>query len=258
MDTVNKPKVLIILTDGMHPDALKNIDKAQRFISESASTVKGRTVMPSDTLPCHMSLFKSVVPELHKCTSNSYTKPSKDYRTICDVLCHRDLKCAMLYSWEQLRYINRPNDIAFSCYINEEMFGYRDTVYRLTDKAIELIREGLCDLIFLHYDLIDEMGHHYGWLSNEYIDACECIWDEIYKVIGYTDENTTVIVLSDHCGHDHDHGDECDTLIPVMIRGRDFEKGSTLDNVSIIDIAPTVTKLFGIPADDEWQGKALF
>ncbi|MBE6573738.1 MAG: hypothetical protein E7652_05025 [Ruminococcaceae bacterium] len=258
MDVSNKTKVLIILTDGMHPDALKGIEKAENFIRESASTLQGRSVMPSDTLPCHMSLFKSVPPELHKCKSNSYTKPDKDYRTICDVLSHRDLKCAMLYSWEQLRDINRPNDIAFSCYINEEMYGYKETVHKLTDKAIELLREDICDFIFLHYDLIDEMGHHNGWLSDEYIDAVEYIWDEIYKVLEHTDDNTTVFVLSDHCGHEHDHGDECDTLIPVMIKGKSFEKGSALKDVSIMDIAPTVAKLFGIPSDPEWNGKALF
>lgn len=258
MSNICNSKVLIIITDGMHPDALSKIEKAQSFIKSSASTMQGRSVMPSDTLPCHMSLFKSVDPEIHKCTSNSYTKPEKDVRSICDVLCHRDLKCAMLYSWEQLRDLTRPNDIAFSYYINEEMFGYRETVHKLTDMAIELIKEDCFEFIFLHYDLIDEMGHHYGWLSDEYLKAVEEIWDEIFKLLEHLDDNTTVIVSADHCGHEQDHGDECDTLIPVIIKGNNFEKGSILENVSIKDIAPTVTKILGIPADPEWTGKALF
>ncbi|MBR5515810.1 MAG: alkaline phosphatase family protein [Clostridia bacterium] len=257
MKNVNMNKVILILTDGMHPNALNYVKKAQEFIADSASTMQGYSVMPSDTLPCHFSLFKSVDPKKHTITTNGYTAPEKDYRTICDVLCLNGLKSAMFYSWEQLKYLTRPNDIAYSCYINKDFYGNKDTVKKLTNSVVDFLDNDFASFVFLHYDLIDDIGHNFGWMSSEYTDAVSFVWDEIYKVLEHTDKNTTVIVISDHSGHDNDHGDEVDTLIPVMIRGKGFEKGSTLNDASIKDIAPTVTKILGINADDEWDGKSL-
>lgn len=257
MSNVNTVKVILIVTDGMHPDALPFVDKAIDFIKESASTMNGRSVMPSDTLPCHFSLFKSVDPEKHTITSNGYDRPKKDYRTVCDVLKLNDRKSAMFYAWEQFKYLTRPNDIAYSCYINKDFYGNKETAQKLTQNVIDFISNDTADLIFLHYDLIDDIGHNYGWMSEEYIESVRFIWDEIFKLLYYIDDNTTVIIISDHSGHGNDHGDECDTLIPVIIKGPRFEKGSTLENVSIKDIAPTITTILGIKADDEWDGRSL-
>ena len=62
-----KNKVLLILVDGMRPDALDL--SGHPFIEElkehSYYTYKEQAVMPSVTLPCHMSLFHSVVPQRH-------------------------------------------------------------------------------------------------------------------------------------------------------------------------------------------------
>lgn len=257
MSNRDNKKVLLILTDGMHPDVLEHIPNAIEFINESAATLKGRTVMPSDTLPCHFSLFKSVTPEKHRIIDNGYTNPEKDYRTICDVLRLRDKKCAMFYSWEELKYLTRPNDIAYSCYINKEFYGDKETAQKLSDKTIDFIKNDFASFTFLHYDYIDHIGHEYGWLSEEYIEAVQFIWDEIYRVTSVCDDDTTIIIISDHSGHNNDHGDECDTLIPVIIKGKEFRKGSTLNDVSIMDIAPTVMNILGIAPDDEWDGMSI-
>lgn len=250
-------KIILILTDGMHPDAVEYIPKAKEFLKGSASCMNAHSVMPSDTLPCHFSLFKSVEPSKHTITTNGYRKPDKDYRTICDVLRLNDRKSAMFYAWEQLKYLTRPNDIAYSCYINKDFYGNRETVKKLTNSVIDFMSNDEASFIFLHYDLIDDVGHGYGWMSKEYIDAVRFVWDEIYKVADAADDETTIIVISDHSGHDNDHGSEFDTRIPVIIKGKRFEKGSALENISILDIAPTVTTLLGIAPDEEWDGRSI-
>ena len=37
----------------------------------------------------------------------------------------------------------------------------------------------------------------------------------------------------------------------------EFEKGKMLENVSILDLAPTIAKIRGVPKAREWEGKAL-
>ena len=75
-------RTLVILVDGMRPDALVNIPQAQKIMERSTHTLNARTVMPSVTLPCHMSLFHSVDPARHGTTTNTYApqvRPSKSY-----------------------------------------------------------------------------------------------------------------------------------------------------------------------------------
>ena len=60
-------KVILILTDGMRPDALTSCGHpfVEKMKEMSTYTLGARTVMPSITLPCHMSLFHSVDPARH-------------------------------------------------------------------------------------------------------------------------------------------------------------------------------------------------
>ena len=65
-------KVLLILSDGMRPDGLDAHPAAARLMREGSYTLRARTVMPSVTLPCHMSLFHSVDPGRHGILTNTY------------------------------------------------------------------------------------------------------------------------------------------------------------------------------------------
>ena len=65
-------RTLLILVDGMRPDSLAEIATAQKIIAGAKSTMAARTVMPSVTLPCHVSLFHSVDPDRHGTTTNTY------------------------------------------------------------------------------------------------------------------------------------------------------------------------------------------
>ena len=45
--------------------------------------------------------------------------------------------------------------------------------------------------------------------------------------------------------------------IPFFFYGEDFEKGKEIDGISLLDIAPTIAKLLGIPPEKEWEGKSV-
>ena len=65
-------KVLLILVDGMRPDSLQDISYVSKLKEKASYSLEAKTVYPSDTLPCHMSLFHSVDPECHGTTTNTY------------------------------------------------------------------------------------------------------------------------------------------------------------------------------------------
>ena len=39
--------------------------------------------------------------------------------------------------------------------------------------------------------------------------------------------------------------------------GKDFVPGQELQNVSILDLAPTIAAIMGVPCAPEWEGKTL-
>jgi len=107
-------KTLLILVDGMRPDAIENMPAVQELMKKSTYTLDARTVMPSVTLPCHVSLFHSVDPERHGTTTNVYAPQVRPIKGLCEVLSDHGKKNAFFYDWEQLRDLTRPGSLTFS------------------------------------------------------------------------------------------------------------------------------------------------
>lgn len=252
-------KTILILVDGMRPDALENIESAQRIIKKSTYTMNAQTVFPSVTLPCLISLFHSVEPMRHGTTTNVYTPQVRPIRGLCEVLKGAGKECAIFYDWEEVRDVSRPNSIAHAAFYAGKRIGYLETGRKLADELIDYAKNYKMDFAFLHLACTDWTGHRFGWLSDEYMSAMQSSWDNIEKIISELGDEYTYIITADHGGHDRTHGSEMpeDMTIPVMLCGENFEKGKEIENVKIIDIAPTIAKLIGAEPDEEWEGTAL-
>lgn len=168
-----KQKVILISIDGMRPDGFLacNHPFIHEMMKLGAYTLSGRTVFPSVTLPCHMSMFHSVPPERHGITANVYTPPVRPINGLFEQIKYGGGVSAMYYGWEPLRDVSRPASLKFSQYINAQL--------------------------------------------------------------------------------------DDDMTIPQFYIGKSFTPGQVLSDVSILDLAPTIAHIMGIPAADEWEGKAL-
>ena len=164
----------------------------------------------------------------------------------------------MHYGWEPLRDVSRPGSLKAADYINAYTFDNSDGM--LTERALEYIRVKKPDFVFLYMVETDEKGGHaVGWMSQEYLDIIHNAINNVKKVIDEFGDEYTVIITADHGGHDRTHGtvmDE-DMTIPMIFYGKEFTPGEVLKNVSILDIAPTIVKIMGIPPVEEWEGKSL-
>lgn len=252
-------RVLLILVDGMRPDALTGVPAAQSIIKQSAHTMTAKTVLPSVTLPCHMSLFHSVDPSRHGITTNVYTPQVRPINGLCEVLAVNNKKSAFFYNWEELRDLSRPNSLTFSYFCKGRTIGYDVANDIITSAASKYLGENYTDFAFLYLGNTDEVGHKYGWMSDEYMEAVVKSWNNIHTIINSLPDDYTVIITADHGGHDRDHGSDIpeDMTIPVIIKGGGFNAGEKLENVNIKDIAPTVTTLLDILPDGDWEGKSL-
>lgn len=252
-------RTLVILVDGMRPDALGNIPQAQKIIKKSAYTMRAETVMPSVTLPCHMSLFHSVDPTRHGTTTNTYAPQVRPVKGLCEVLAANKKRSAFFYNWEELRDLTRPGSLAFSYFCSGYISGHDVSNDAVTDSAIEYLTANYTDFAFLYLGYVDEAGHQHGWMSDGYMKAIDNSWENIERIVEALPDDYTVIITADHGGHDRCHGTDLpeDMTIPMIIMGNAFEAGREIENANIKDIAPTVAVLLGVTPDDEWEGKSL-
>lgn len=252
-------KTILILCDGMRPDALANIPQAQEMKKLAAYTLEATTVMPSVTLPCHMSLFHSVDPSRHGTTTNTYMPQVRPIDGLCEVLTQGKKNCAFFFDWSELQDLARPGSLAFSYFRKGRIEGYDKTCGTLTDEAIAYIKESAPDFTFLYMGYPDAAGHSYGWMGPEYMESLVCCWKNIEKIQKELEDEYTIIVTADHGGHDRTHGTELpeDMTIPLFIQGEGFEPGKQIPVANIKDIAPTVAKLLQVEPNEEWEGKTL-
>lgn len=252
-----KNKVILISVDGMRPDGLRAC--ANPYLAEleatSAYTYAGASVFPSVTFPCHFSMTHAVSPERHGILTNTYVPEVRPVQGIFEKIRAAGGVSAMCYGWEPLRDIASPGSLRFATYVNAYARESSDTA--LTDAALTILREDHPDFLFLYMVETDEKGgHDNGWMSEEYLRRISVAIDNVKRVVEEFGNEYSVIVMSDHGGHERTHGTRLaeDMTVPFFFRGAAFTPGELTSAVSLLDIAPTIAALLGIPPEQEWEG----
>ena len=253
-------KVILISIDGMRPDGFLSCGNPfiEKMMSMASYTLKGKTVFPSVTLPCHMSMFHSVPPERHGITTNLYIPFARPLNGLFERIKYARKVSAMYYGWEPLRDVARPESLKFSAYLNAYMEDNTDA--SLTDMALERIRKSKPDFVFLYMVETDEKGgHDHGWMTKEYLDCISGAIDNVRRVWEEFGDEYTIVVTADHGGHDRAHGTAMpeDMTIPMFFIGKRFEAGKQLEDISILDIAPTIADVMSVRPEEEWEGRSL-
>lgn len=253
-------RVVLISIDGLRPDGLAAAD-TPHLDALAARGVAGhsvRSVMPSVTLPCHMSMFHSVEPGRHGVTTNTWTPQVRPVPGLFDLAAAAGRRCAMFYNWEQLRDLGRPGAL-------EQAFFHRHCYapggdVSVAERAAAALRDDPCDLTFVYLGYVDVAGHDAGWMSPPYLAAVANADACVGRLVAALDgASATLIVTSDHGGHDRTHGTDCDEdmTVPLLAAGPGIAAGGRLEQGSILDIAPTVAALLGLEPPRDWAGRRL-
>ena len=252
-------KVQLILVDGMRPDSLRACGNpyVEKLLGESLYTMKARTVMPSVTLPCHMSLFHSVDPTRHGITTNTFMPQVRPIDGICERT-RATKKNGMFYNWEELKDLARPDSLAIGAYFSGHKFGFEESNRLVAEASISSMAKFGLDFTFTYLGWVDEAGHAQGWMGEEYLRSVSESFKCIQRIIEEAPADTVTIIVADHGGHDRTHGTELaeDMTIPVIIHGSG-RKGEIEGEVSIKDIAPTIVRLLGCEPAPEWEGTSI-
>ncbi len=256
-------KVLLIVIDGMRPDSIAVCGNPdfQKFFEEGAHSYTAQTTFPPVTLPAHMSMFHSVKTERHGVWTNTYVPQEHAVPGLFETIYATKKRSSIFYTWQPIRdcwgsrsAVNYTWMMNLGTYLKKINVDAYET--KVCKEHIELFAP---DFVWLYLQMVDRYGHDYGWMSPEYLDAVRIDTECVIDIVSSLPPDYSVIITADHGGHDMDHGEDMpeDMLIPVTCHGPMFEKGKILSDISILDIAPTITNILGIAPDPEWEGRSL-
>lgn len=252
--------VVFIMTDGLRPDAINqnNAPNLTELMVRGAYTLNARSIMPSSTLPCHTSIFHSVPSTRHGILVNEWKTMVRPVTGLVEQIAANNKRAGFIYNWERLRDLSRPEQSYFSFYINNSHELDGDDI--ITETAMRWIPKAVCDFWFVYFGTIDTAGHMFGWMEDGYIKQVSYVDRLIGKVLSVIDEDTTVILHSDHGGHDRTHGTESpeDMTIPYMIAGPDVKQNYEIQSeVTLLDTTPTIAHILDIPQHAHWEGHII-
>lgn len=253
-------KVLLILCDGMRPDYVQSCKHpfAQKILSEWRCALAARTVFPSVTLPCHMSLMHSCTPDEHGVMSNEFVA-AEGRHGLFEQLREQKKTGAFFYSWGELKDIHEPYSLSRGEFISSVVYGGEASAEALTTDAKSLIKQSAPDFVFLYIENTDSVGHICGWGSSEYEKAVYHAFSCIEEIVSDLSAEYSVLITADHGGHEFTHGTEmdCDMTIPILLSTEYPLDEHRFEHANIIDLAPSIYDMLKIPPYYEWKGASF-
>jgi predicted AlkP superfamily pyrophosphatase or phosphodiesterase len=254
------PLTLLVMIDGLRPDALAHAEcpTLAGLRAHGSSTLAARSVMPSITLPCHMSIFHSVPPTRHGVVTNDWQPMARPLPGLIDVVKGAGRRCVSIYNWEPLRNLSLPLSLDFAWY--QDLSYQEDGDDFTADAAIRYLPALRPDFAFVYLGTVDTAGHRYGWMSAEYLRQAERVDRQLGRLLAALPDEIHLIVQADHGGHERTHGTESpdDMTIPWIAAGPSIRQGYEIGApVSLLDTAPTLARILGVPAHRDWEGRCV-
>ncbi|MGE0395805.1 MAG: alkaline phosphatase family protein [Kofleriaceae bacterium] len=123
------------------------------------------------------------------------------------------------------------------------------------------LAEGNAELVIMLVGAVDAAGHQHGAASEEYRIAAEGADRALARALGRVDlAEDAIVIVADH-GHTarggHGGVEPEVVAVPFIAAGAGIVPGATPRDARLIDVAPTVSALLGIPAPGHGLGRTL-
>jgi predicted AlkP superfamily pyrophosphatase or phosphodiesterase len=259
-------KTVLILIDGLCIDAISRTATPvlDELIQTGTVCLSGQTVSPSLTLPVHFSIFTSLAPYSHGVMTNTATPDmSGAAQSLFAHIKTQGGTTAAFYSWDHLRNLALPGQVDYT--LIQRVQSPKDQELLVAAAARHLITHRP-DFTFVYLEWADLAGHDHGWMSDTYLSAVtQCdqaagkVMDSV-RILEKKEMTFNVVVMSDHGGHETHHLlSHPDTkTIPFIARGKCVRSGMHMKgSLSVLDIAPTITRMMDIRPHPGWQGTVL-
>ncbi|ORV31528.1 alkaline phosphatase family protein [Mycolicibacterium confluentis] len=284
-------RVLVIGVDGVNlskilDDPVTN-DKFINLMNSgttSASSIAGHTTISN---PSWTAILTGVWDNKSGVVNNIFNPaPYNKWPTVFDQLegANRDIRTKVIADWDVITDIASAGTFgADEVTLVNQVAGDSDwskTDEKVTEETIKTILgtdpaySEVPNFLFTYLVQVDEAGHAHGGDSQQYADALARTDENLGAILDAVAareaascaagacEEWTVIVVTDH-GHQpqkgfgHGFQSPRETSSFVIVDGPGFGVGEMNLGYEIVDVTPTVVKLFGIDPTRDADGKPL-
>jgi len=237
--------VFLITFDGTNViDFWQNTPFISSLLNESTKAEAFATVFPTITYPAHTSLVTGTYPQIHGITSNEKGVVKEE-----DIF-----ELAAQYGFTTCIVGGTFMDMFGNASQTEYHLGWNSSE-GFMDTALSILRWQQPDLMFIYQPDPDEVGHAYGSESIEYKAAIRGSDAQIGRLVNYLKEagfanNSCIFVTADHGMAGRSHYNRFPPLVinvPLWMWGPCFKHDGTIRAARIIDIAPTIAVILGLP-----------
>jgi predicted AlkP superfamily pyrophosphatase or phosphodiesterase len=262
--------VVLIGFDGWGAYSLPRADMptVKGMIAGGASTLKAKSVLPTNSWPNWSALFFGAPPEVHGYREEGpfFESRVRDRYGFFPGLFalvaggRPELSTAFFYEWSKMGYFCPPGAAGLVEHI-PDLAADKNAVERIA----KYLRETKPNLAVIIFNEPDHVGHSHRHGSRAYyeklkeLDSYAALFEQAVRDGGYY-EDTVFILTADHGGFLWGHGFNTPSQrqIPFIIFGENIKKGFVIPGpVAIYDIAPTIAEIFQLTLPPAWTGKAL-
>lgn len=235
-------KVLLIVIDGCRLDRLAEARTPflDRLAAEGIAYGRCSTVFPARTVTCFSSMLTGAPPAVHRMRSNFVPSLGVKCESVFDVI-----PSARLVGIAHL--IDAFGDSVASVTAvmpNDEIDA------ALCRRARQVVEKDDPDVLVVQTLSVDQTGHFRGSYYDEYLAAIEATDAEVERLVQWLAarwdglDGVTVGVLSDH-GQGrgiggHGYWSATERLVPCIWWGAGVPSAPVRDEVTIMDVAPTI------------------
>ncbi|PKL35442.1 MAG: hypothetical protein CVV44_21795 [Spirochaetae bacterium HGW-Spirochaetae-1] len=230
---------LVVSIDSLRPDALSP-ERASNIsaLAKEGKYIEGSSVHPPKTLIAHTAMFTGLTPEESGKKDNSWYEGDEHVKspTIFTLARSKGLATGYFYSKAKLGYL--VNDAVIKHEFSEE--------YSI-DSALDFIRIHKNTFVFLHVSGLEYAGMEYGWMSKEYLNELSSIDRKLmplFSAISTDGKKYTIIITSDHGGHDKLHGtDHRDDYRVPLVMYSNYKKLPDIKGYRLTDLKGIIEKM---------------
>ena len=271
-DETKKPSTHIIILgfDGWGASSYDNADMPflKEMVSESAWSLKKRSVLPTSSACNWATMFKGAGPEAHGYIDWNTRKPAfevsyhderREFPSFFSIYreAFPDYEMGYFYQWEGMMYLFNMDDFNYSKKFEISPAGSED----MTEAAVSYIQEKKPGLAAFFWDYPDKIGHTTGWYTDQYMEELTHLDKIVESIVTACDkagilENTLFVITSDHGGHNKTHGQALmsDLEAPFIMFGPGVKPGMISDPLMQYDVAAILADYLHLAHPKGWRG----
>ena len=252
-------KVLLVVIDGCRVDRLADARTPflDRLAAEGVSYADCQTVYPARTVTGFSSMLTGAPPAVHGLRSNFAPSLGVKCESIFDVV-----PSSRLVGIAHLVDAFGPHVATVTAVMpNDEIDA------ALCRRARQVVDDEDPDLLVVQTLSVDQTGHFRGSYNDEYLAHIESTDAELERLVGWLEQRwggldgVTIGVLSDH-GQGigiggHGHWTPPERLVPCIWWGDGVPAAPLRNDVSVLDVAPTLAHRTGVRAPARSVGECL-